>query len=69
MTMAETRGKSPGRPKGCFSSKLDSHRAEIEHLLNNGATAVHIAKKFGYTWNGLHVWMKKNDIKRVTEGA
>ena len=58
-----------GRPRGFFTSKLDAHRTEIEQLLNNGATKTYVAKKYGYTWQGLYAWLKKNNIQRITEGV
>ena len=53
-----------GRPKGVGKSKLDTHQAEIEALLKNGATKTWIARRYGTTRRNLSYWMKQRQIER-----
>ena len=59
-------GMSLGRPKGLGKSKLDTYRAEIELLLNNGSTQKFIAKRYDSTEANLHHWLKKRGLIKST---
>lgn len=49
-----------GRPKGPGKSKLDKHKEEIFHLLNNGSTKTYVCKRFNSSLPNLINWLRKN---------
>jgi DNA invertase Pin-like site-specific DNA recombinase len=59
-------GKKLGRPCGIGKSKLDSHRPEIEALLNNGSKQKFIAKRYQTTEANLSRWLKLHNLHRVS---
>lgn len=59
----QQKGMPLGRPKGVGKSKLDAYQAEIEALLENGATRTWIARKYGTSRRNLNHWMKQHQIE------
>lgn len=55
-------GQVLGRPRGVGKSKLDPFRADIETLLNNGATKTFIAERYQTTPANLHNWLKTRGL-------
>jgi len=62
LVAAREKGRMLGRPKGRGRSKLDKHKDEIMHLLENGSTKVHIAKRFNCSYAALYVWLQHEGL-------
>jgi DNA invertase Pin-like site-specific DNA recombinase len=56
---AQEKGVKFGRPKGVGKSRLDLHKKEIMHLLENGATRKFIAARHEVSAPALWAWLKK----------
>lgn len=69
LRVKKAEGISLGRPRGPGKSKLDRYKAEIEALLNNGATKIFIAKRYGTTPANLNNWLNKHSFKNPKKGS
>jgi len=52
-------GKSLGRPKGSYSSKLDKHKDQIEEFLSKGVSVASIAKIIGVPYTTMYSYLKR----------
>lgn len=68
LRVKKAEGISLGRPRGPGKSKLDRYKAEIEALLNNGATKIFIAKRYGTTPANLSNWLNKHRFRKSKKG-
>ncbi|MFC2126083.1 recombinase family protein, partial [Bacteroidota bacterium] len=59
---ARAKGRFGGRPPGPGKSRLDPHREEIIHLIQNGAQRSFIARRFKVTPATLLNWLKRHDL-------
>ena len=57
-------GKTLGRPKGSFSSKLDQHREQIEEFLSKGVSISSIAKILGVPYSTLWSYLKRRNLNK-----
>jgi len=64
LAAAKKKGKLLGRPKGTGKSKLDKYKPEIEALINNGATKIFIAKRYGSSLPNFYNWLQKNGLEK-----
>ncbi len=62
LAAVKAKGVKLGRPRGSGTSKLDKHKNEILHLLNNGSSKTFVAKKFKSSNSNFYDWLKKNKI-------
>lgn len=69
LRVKKAEGISLGSPRGPGKSKLDRYKAEIEALLNNGATKIFIAKRYGTTPANLNNWLNKHSFKKPKNGS
>ena len=60
----KTEGKTLGRPKGSFSSKLDQHREQIEEFLSKGVSISSIAKILGVPYSTLWSYLKRRNLNK-----